>query len=57
MTNKEKREKLIMEAADLENELGYIEYKLPFVLDKIKKLRPTKAELEDGLQDLFDTYI
>lgn len=57
-TKTQKRTRLIKEAQELENNLGYIEYKLPSVLNELKKLNPTKSELEDeGVQHLFDFYL
>lgn len=56
-TNKEKRQELIQRAISLKEELEYAEYQLPSVLKSIRELKPSKVELEDGLQDLFDEYL
>lgn len=58
MTRAEQRKQLIDEAIDMVSELDYLEYKLPTVLDKLRKLKPTKKEIEAyELKTLFDTYI
>lgn len=58
MTKAEERKRLIEEVIEMATELDYLEYKLPMALDKLRKLNPTKREIEDnGLQDLFDVYL
>jgi hypothetical protein len=55
-TNGQLRKKLINEAYDLEQELGFIESQLIETVSEIKKLNPTKKELKSGVQDLIDCY-
>jgi len=57
ISTKQKRRQLIEQANLLKEEIDYAEYKLPSVLKSIVELNPTKAELKDGLQDLFDEYL
>lgn len=58
MTKAEERKRLIEEVIEMATELDYLEYKLPMALDKLRKLNPTKREIEDNdLQDLFDVYL
>ena len=55
-TDKQKRKRLINEAYELEHEIQYNEYRISDILEEIKKLNPTKAELKSGVQDLLDCY-
>jgi len=58
MSKKDERKDLIDEIVEMANELEYLEYKLPTSLNKLKKLNPTKKEIEEnGLRDLFDVYL
>jgi hypothetical protein len=58
MSKKDERKDLIDEIVEMASELEYLEYKLPSSLDKLKKLNPTKKEIEEnGLKDLFDVYL
>jgi vacuolar-type H+-ATPase subunit D/Vma8 len=55
---KEKRQSLITEVINLENELEHLENKIPSLLKEIQDLNPTKTEIDEaGLQDLFDHYL
>lgn len=56
-TKKEQRRQLILEVGDLESMIQYNEFKITDLLKELKDLNPTKDELEDGLQDLFDAYL
>lgn len=57
-TKKEQRRVLINKIIELEAELQYCEYRIPDLLFQLKKLNPTKKELDDnGLRDLFNIYI
>jgi len=56
-SKKEQRRQLILEVGDLESSIQYNEFKIVDLLQEIKALNPTKEELEDGLQDLYDAYI
>lgn len=56
-SNKEERQELIQRAFGLKEEIDYAEYQLPNILKSIRELKPSKAELEEGLQDLFDEYL
>ena len=51
-----KRQELINEAYDLSENIDISEMDLSSILSEIKKLKPTKKELDNGLQDLFDMY-
>ena len=56
-SKKEQRRQLLMQVETLESEIQYNEFKIPKLLKEIKDLSPTKQELEDGLQNLFDEYL
>jgi hypothetical protein len=55
-TTTEKRKRLINKASELEMELSHIESQLWDTVIQIQDLKPTKKELEDGVQDLIDCY-
>ena len=58
MSKKDERKDLIDEIVEMASELEYLEYKLPTSLNKLKKLNPSKKEIEEnGLKDLFDVYL
>jgi hypothetical protein len=58
ISNKTRRAMLIQEVQNLECEIENAELRIPEALREIKKLKPTKKELEEeGLQELFDTYL
>ena len=56
-SKKEQRRQLILEVGDLESSIQYNEFKITDLLKELRDLNPTKDELEDGLQDLFDAYL
>lgn len=55
-TDNQKRKRFINEAYELEHEIMYNENIISELLSEIKKLKPTKAELKYGLQELIDCY-
>jgi len=55
-TDSQLRKRLIDEAQDLFYEIECIESELIEKVHLIKKLNPTKKELENGVQDLMDCY-
>jgi len=58
MTKAEERKKLIDDIIRMSEELEYLEFRLPDVLYELRKLKPTKKEIEEyDLNILFDTYL
>ena len=57
ITNKLRRAMLFQEVQNLESEIEHAEMRIPEALKKLKALKPTKKELEEGVQELFDTYL
>ena len=57
ISNKTQRHYLINEVEELESNIEYAEMRIPELLKKLQDLKPTKKELEEGLQELFDTYL
>jgi hypothetical protein len=55
-TQNQKRKRLIAEAYDLEQEYSFIESQLWITVSEIQDLKPTKKELNDGVQALIDRY-
>jgi hypothetical protein len=56
--NKTRRAMLLQEVQNLECEIENAEMRIPEALKELKRLKPTKKELEEnGLQELFDTYL
>lgn len=51
-----KRKKLISEAIELDMEHDFIESQLWDLVGQIQKLKPTKKELKNGVQDLINWY-
>jgi chromosome segregation ATPase len=57
ISDKTRRHYLINEVEELESNIEYAEMRIPELLKKLQSLKPTKKELEEGLQELFDTYL
>jgi hypothetical protein len=55
-TPAQKRKRLIGEAEEMDTELSFLESQLWDTVREIQDLKPTKKELEDGVQDLIDCY-
>jgi predicted DNA binding CopG/RHH family protein len=57
MSNKKKRQELIMQVIELDQEVEMLQHQdIPDLLKQIQELKPTKKELEE-IQDLIDMYI
>jgi hypothetical protein len=52
----QKRKRLIDKAYDLDLEIFFIETQVCNMVKEIQDLKPTKKELNDGVQDLIDCY-
>ena len=57
ISDKIQRRYLINEIEELECDIEHAEMRIPELLKKLQDLKPTKKELEEGLQELFDTYL
>ena len=57
ISNKTRRAMLFQEIQNLESEIEHAEMRIPEALKKLKALKPTKKELAEGVQELFDTYL
>ena len=57
INNTTRRAMLFQEVQNLECNIEHAEMRIPEALKKLKKLKPTKKELEEGVQELFDTYL
>lgn len=57
-SNKEKRQKLILELTEAENQLGWLEYtEIPRLVKELKKLGITKREIEENnLEDTINLH-
>jgi prefoldin subunit 5 len=57
MSNKKKRQELITQVIELDQEIEMLQHQdIPDLLKQIQELKPTKKELEE-IQDLIDAYI
>ena len=57
ITNQLRRAMLFQEVQNLEYNIEHAEMRIPEALKQLQKLKPTKKELEEGVQELFDTYL
>jgi len=54
---KEKIKRFAMEAADMNYQIDFLEGKLHYLAEELKKLKLTKKEIEENdLQDTLDNY-
>lgn len=58
ISNKTRRAMLFQEVQNLECEIESAEMRIPEALKELKKLKPTKKELEENdIEVLFNTYL